>query len=592
MSDVYNEYALPSSDDSKINQYGDEEYENIKQLEELDEDSRNNLLTDQLLSYLIKNPKEYTKFSFLDKLLKNEDYIIFFDLKESIKNGIELNREILKMSLEANVTSWKNKNSILFRVAHSTMDKDYIQLKSSQELITDSDFTEAFIDIVLYRFDQLINTEVKLNFESEYLKQMIVQMVEGSVGLELVGEVSDIIKSGKYYKGKYYGSNDIIKYVRGRISDIDIELSDTSKFDDYSTYIMNKYLEVSVLESKCFNWNVGKSITLPTVNKSYLVSVLGQSKIGKTKFVTGEMAYPAIMSGKNVLYLSGEMGDTQMMSIMTSKHIYAKKGFKISSNEVTSCITISNILEQMSVELSEYLGQRERYINMINGILSPSEYKEKFILDEEVFKTLYKMNDLIETYSKLTPAKREIIINYFDDILTNPFIGRIYVLEKEDKVFDVDNMYTTISSLIDKYNADMVVYDHAGLAYSESNKGKVEIMTLCYQIGKDIAKRSKNPVSFIIINHIATDASETISKKGTIDSESLRAHNTSEARKSADLELALYTDGSLEKEGAINLQVTICRNESFTKDPIVFTVDYMVNDFVAMGSTKDEYKVV
>lgn len=545
-------------------------------------------LTSELLAYLIKNPIDYTKFPSIDKILLNEDYILYFYLVNGIKNGLTLTRETLELALNQNVHHWMNKRSILYKKTKSNMDKDYIQNKVSTNLVAEADYKEAFIAIVLNRFDYLSNLDLKIDFDSEYLMDLIRKMVESELGVELIEEVIDLMKKDKYYKGELYSSTTVLPYLRNRITDMDVQLSSTAKFDDYSSYIQNEFMKDTIRYNRCFKWNLGKNIHLPSVDLGHMVSLLGQEKVGKTKFSLGEMAYPTIVSGENVLLLSSEMSEVQLISILASKHIYNMEGFKVSVSQVESCIGTQQAFDTFGITLEDYEKQKKEYLDVMSGKKEIDNYKN--YVDEEDFKILYKMRDKIDEYARLSEAKREVITIYFNDIITNKKLGRSWVLTNEDNIFNIDNMVPTIHSLAKKYNASLVIYDHAGYAYSQTNLSKTEVMTKVYQNAKVIARKKDHPVAFVVINHIETSSSEKLKSSGEKDNTVIRAFNTSEAKKSADIELVLYTTEELQREGAVNLKVLVSREEEASKEPITMVVDYMVNDFTALGSSKDKYK--
>lgn len=545
-------------------------------------------LISQLLAYLLKNPIDYTKFPSIEKILVNEDYIIYFYLVNGIKNGLRLTRETLELALNQNVHHWMNKRSILYKKSNSNMDKDYIQSKVSTNLVAEIDYKDAFMAIVLNRFEYLDNLELKIDFDSEYLMDLIKRLVESELGVELIEEVIELMKKDKYYKGELYSSTTVLPYLRNRITEMDVQLSSTAKFDDYSSYIQNEFMKDTIRYNKCFKWNIGKNIHLPTVNLGHMVSLLGQEKVGKTKFSLGEMAYPTIVSGENVLLLSSEMSEVQLISILATKHIYNMEGFKVSVSQVESCIGTQQALETFGITLEDYEKQKKEYLDFMSGKVDIKDYKNYIRNDD--FKILYKMRDKIEEYSQLSEAKREIIMIYFNDIISNKKLGRSWVLTNEDNIFNIDNMVPTIHSLAKKYNASLVIYDHAGYAYSQTNLSKTEVMTKVYQNAKVIARKKDHPVAFVVINHIETSSSEKLKSGSGKDNTVIRAFNTSEAKKSADIELVLYTTEELQREGAVNLKVLVSREEEAKKDPITLVVDYMVNDFTAMGSSKDKYK--
>ena len=549
-----------------------------------------NEIIKQLLAYIIKNPEKYSEFPSINKVLENEDYVLYFYIKNGVQNGITIDKNVLEISLQHNASRWLDRRSILFKDAKSRIDNNYIQSRIENQLVTDNDFKEGFTAIVLDRYNQLLDTYVEIDFESDIVKDLIVKLIESDMGEDLIRECIELLNKDKRYKGIVYDSNSVIPYIRTRLNELDIELGISSKFDNYLEYIQDRYIDNITRQTQCFNWNLGKLVKMPNVYKGYMVSLIGQEKAGKTRFVAGEMVYPTLLQGRNVLFYSSEMEETQMISILVSKHIYNKEKLKISSQQIDVCIGVEGALEKYGITIEEYDKQLEMYSKLMRKDITINEYKH--IIDEDIFKRLYNMRETIEEYKKLTGAKKEIIKMYMFDLINNESIGNIHVLTFDEGIFNVDDMIPKTRELIKKYDISLVVYDHAGYAYSNTQATKTEIMTRLYQDAKNIAKSKDNPVTFVVVNHIKTTTSESIGKSGYKEGVVISAHNTSEAKKSADIEIALYRTAELDREGAINLQVLAVRNGSFYKDPIALFTDYMVSDYVIMGGTKDRYETI
>lgn len=549
-----------------------------------------NEIIKQLLAYIIKNPEKYSEFPSINKVLENEDYVLYFYIKNGVQNGITIDKNVLEISLQHNASRWLDRRSILFKDAKSRIDNNYIQSRIENQLVTDNDFKEGFTAIVLDRYNQLLDTYVEIDFESDIVKDLIVKLIESDMGEDLIRECIELLNKDKRYKGIVYDSNSVIPYIRTRLNELDIELGISSKFDNYLEYIQDRYIDNITRQTQCFNWNLGKLVKMPNVYKGYMVSLIGQEKAGKTRFVAGEMVYPTLLQGRNVLFYSSEMEETQMISILVSKHIYNKEKLKISSQQIDVCIGVEGALEKYGITIEEYDKQLEMYSKLMRKDITINEYKH--IIDEDIFKRLYNMRETIEEYKKLTGAKKEIIKMYMFDLINNESIGNIHVLTFDEGIFNVDDMIPKTRELIKKYDISLVVYDHAGYAYSNTQATKTEIMTRLYQDAKNIAKSKDNPVTFVVVNHIKTTTSESIGKSGYKEGVVISAHNTSEAKKSADIEIALYRTAELDREGAINLQVLAVRNGSFDKDPIALFTDYMVSDYVIMGGTKDRYETI
>lgn len=549
-----------------------------------------NEIIKQLLAYIIKNPEKYSEFPSINKVLENEDYVLYFYIKNGVQNGITIDKNVLEISLQHNASRWLDRRSILFKDAKSRIDNNYIQSRIENQLVTDNDFKEGFTAIVLDRYNQLLDTYVEIDFESDIVKDLIVKLIESDMGEDLIRECIELLNKDKRYKGIVYDSNSVIPYIRTRLNELDIELGISSKFDNYLEYIQDRYIDNITRQTQCFNWNLGKLVKMPNVYKGYMVSLIGQEKAGKTRFVAGEMVYPTLLQGRNVLFYSSEMEETQMISILVSKHIYNKEKLKISSQQIDVCIGVEGALEKYGITIEEYDKQLEMYSKLMRKDIAINEYKH--IIDEDIFKRLYNMRETIEEYKKLTGAKKEIIKMYMFDLINNESIGNIHVLTFDEGIFNVDDMISKTRELIKKYDISLVVYDHAGYAYSNTQATKTEIMTRLYQDAKNIAKSKDNPVTFVVVNHIKTTTSESIGKSGYKEGVVISAHNTSEAKKSADIEIALYRTAELDREGAINLQVLAVRNGSFDKDPIALFTDYMVSDYVIMGGTKDRYETI
>lgn len=494
-------------------------------------------------------------------LYKNEDFVLIFYIREMYNRKTTLDRYTLETLITENAPNWLKKNSIAKKEDPENLSKDYLQSRSVDTLLTSEDEENVLIDLVLSRYDDLLQMEPILDEKS--LELALATEYKGSVNRDILNGISSLMANPVRYKDKVYTKSEMVDYLRDKISDEDIALS-SATLDSYQSELDNAYIEALESRSTCFQWNLGVD-TVPTIKKSYMVSVIGFSKVGKTRFVIGEMVYPTLLRGGNVLILSGEMAKTDINSFIVIKHLYIKTGIRLGLENCNYILGISSLLKQKGLTFSS-------------------------IMNNDIPKGMEMYKKIIDKVKVIPEEVIEAVILAASEVKGEKGFGIPYLLTKEDGIFNIKSFMKDTRSFIAEKKIDMLVIDHMGLVEPDYRLSKTETMTQAYQMAKQIAVDKVHPTAVIAINHIDTSTEEkALEGKDANIGMTARAFNTNEAKKSADLELVLYRTDASKREGQVMLSIPYSRWESSPTESIPLISDYLVSDFVVPGVEKGEY---
>lgn len=520
-------------------------------------------LLDQVMVSLVHD-NEITPVVYKYKdLFKNEDYVLIFYIFNMYSRNTTLDKHILESLITTNAPKWLDKNSIIKKSNKDNLTKDYLQTRTQNVLLTQHDEENILIAIVLDRYDELMNSkptldkeQVEIGLESEF---------KSNVNDTIITDLTSLLSNNLKYNNKVYTKTEMFDYLKDKITDIDASMN-TRPTNSYKEDMENAYLDTLSNRIPCFKWNIGVD-TVPVIKKSYMVSVIGFSKVGKTRFVIGEMVYPTLLSGKNVLILSGEMAKTDINSFIIIKHLYMKTGIRLGLDNCNAVLGISALLKKNHLKFDD----------IKNNI--PDSLKE---YTKVINKVRTIPNEVIES-----------IIMTSNEVQGDGDFGIPYLLTKDDGIFNIKSFIRDIKSFISEHKIDMVVIDHMGLIEPDYKLSKTETMTQAYQMAKQIAVDKVNPTAVIAINHIDTTTEEkTLAGNNSNVGMTARAFNTNEAKKSADLELVLYRTEQSNREGQVILSVPYSRWESPPNDDIPLISDYLVSDFVVPGIQKGDYSEI
>lgn len=528
--------------------------------------------TGSILSAIIQYPSRYSKVYPYRNIFENEDFILFYYIGKCSEMGSKLTRKVLEKNLYANATRWLMRNSLVRKNNPDSFSDAYLESKSMDALLTAGDKENVFCQLVLDRFD-----EVSLNKVPEDTLESILnlapEMSKQQIGDQLLDGLVKLMSSPQKIDREVYTKSDIIDYAKATIDKYERDFIGTNNTSLYSKEVSNQFITALSSRKQCFNWNLGP-IDMPKVKYSDMVSVLGVSKVGKTRFVMGEMVYPTLLKGQNVLILSGEMSIPDILSFITIKHLYMQHSMKVGLDTCTKVIGISEVVSQLGIGMSDAM-------DIVMSDDKNSEYYEKLVI----------YRPYIEDISKLPLEAIEVIILTFNEIVDpESKIGTPFLLDKDSGVFSISQFMPMIRAEIDAKDIKMVVVDHMGLIEADNNTSKTEVMTLAYQQIKQIAKSDVNPVVTVAINHIDTSSEDKMMTSKSGDLVGARAFNTNESKKSADLEIVLYRTEESKREGMILLQIPFSRWEDAPSGNISLVSDYMVSDFCIPGVIKEPYQ--
>ncbi len=518
-------------------------------------------LVDKLLSFLLSEPESSSRCSFLSDILTKEDFIIFFYIREFGMHSLRLDEDCIKKSLAVNGTKWLDARSILNKKHGPKIDKDYLQSRVENKLVKDNEFVEALTTLVLRRYKELKSIIPEEDFHLDSLLTQMMPYIEDELGKRLLEDLLRVRSIGIYANGKKYTKDNFLEFARDRVDDMINQVSTDLSSTNYIDYVGNTLVESAKTFIKAFEWNIGKYTSVPSAYLGDLMSVIGSPGVGKTRYCIGEVTYPMILAGRNVIYNSCEIQDSKLFALLVAKHIYALYGYKIDAGIIAAILSVGVDVNKKGITIEEY----EDRMRLVEGV-----------------------KDSIRIYKDSPQELKELVLIAYNDLVVSGKYGKVFIFRPADNVFIIENYMPIMKDKIKKLNASAVITDHAGYFTSDMDADKTKIMTLAYQYSKKIAEDKQNPVLVTIVNHIK-GTEEGKLKKGEEAAE-LRAHGTTEATKSADIEIALYQSKEDKRDGLVTMEVLKSRSEENKGDKkykLVASLD--VCDYVSMGDSKQKY---
>ena len=542
--------------------------------------------TTMILNSIINNTDLTSNLAYLEDTLVREDFIIYFYAREFHKQGIsKLTRRGLTAALESNAIYWLNKNSILNRRTakeQNKLDSEYLSIATNRTLYSEADCCEALRSVVIKRFDDVTASDT--SFDEEEMRAV----VEGHKLTAQVKFAEDVTlraynllsgdKTKEYLDGVVYESSDILAFI----NDLSMKYINTlnnstvsNDYDSYQSYLRQMCSSISPTDI-VFKWNLGEQIIGDLV-KGWMVSISAPPKQGKTRFTLGEMVYPALKAGRNVDYYSGEMKLVNVIALLIVKYLYSEYGMDLSSKKL---FTNVGIALQISAKLQ-------------SGIeLSPAEVKALDEMGKDFFSIiLLAQNKLMgynSTFGKLT------VISLTDDEDSNSVSGLRTKTEQKFVVENLENnIMTSIKSRPEEYRPDMIVFDHAGHFSSAGKLTLTETLREVYAVAHKLAGNKLHPFLSVVINHTATEQGERAKEKGKFDGATLRAFGTSEAGKSAEVDLSLASTDDQDKDGQVTLIVNYDRwsdqKRTFKTNAFTMVANKGTCEFTLVGCSKKAY---
>ena len=464
---------------------------------------------DKFLCLLIKMPQKAVDSEFIELALTDERYIIWFYINKYSSFGTPLTRDVLSSALKINCKQWLAPKSILVK-NRNKINREYLQLHYSDRLINDKDYEDVLYSIVMKKYDQIVGLNTSF-MDFDLLKLQVLETSKYQTGFQLVTEFVEILEKGKVYNKKEFTRNEIMDYAELRIAELRGKLTNEVSATDYQAYLNNQLANANTFGKPIFEWDLGECI-LPPINPSFFLYLLGAPKAGKSRFSLGEIAYPALIQGKNVKYDSGELDAGELTTLLLMKHIYKQHSYKLIEEDV-------GVINQLAIK---------KYSHMT--------------LDEQ------------ERWNTVDIEDREVILDSRYDLFFSNNYGKFYPEVPDDRPFDLDTAESNAMNAINTLGIELLIYDHIGL-FTSSRKD-INVTTEALKACKRIAKNRKKSIGVVAINHIKTSQVTQVLRG---DYEDVEGHNSSEGRKSANAMMVLAADEEEAKKGLIRLIIPISR---------------------------------
>ena len=506
-----------------------------------------------MLNYVVKKTSLVETFSFLEETLDPIDYIIYWTAGQAYKYKFNaLSRDFLELLMTKHAQRWINPKSILKERLKGTTSREFIQSKINKMLSNDAEFEGALTALVLDRYDEVLSMEVdeeglddlineqKRIAEYRYAEACIMKLADISIGKE--------VNIGKM-KFNRETLPDAFKHIADELSNNFAQGAGYS----YRQGIIERLATLVKNYDDIVKLNIGKDICSP-LKSGDLWSIIAEKKVGKTKFVLGEVVYSALVNGKNVRVCSGEMSESEVMAAIIVKHIYTTTRQKLDSMNVGAYITYMAAIE-------------------IGATVPPS---------------------IMKRVKKITTEMREIIDTAFHQLVEGEGMGRLQVPTMRDEAriamegddFCIKGGKERMIKLIKKDDLDVIVWDHMGFFHTPDPNSDKLMAEQAYRTCLDIAKNAEKSVGVICINH-------TVTKAKTDDVSTIRAFGTSAAEKDAAVAIALSQTPEEAADGMATLIVQADRYKDVAGDfggtKFAMYADKMVNDFTIAGTEKKDY---
>jgi hypothetical protein len=297
-------------------------------------------------------------------------YYIFYKLYSNIQSvslirhsyNPELTRDVLDSSLSAQIVD------IIIRPEFNAIEffKDY---GKSYDLNIEKDFLEAQ-DIVytetLNKYDEMFNDlKIKTEDSLQYLEVLKDSMRLSLTAKRLSTEAQIISPEGYKYRNTLYKGYEAVNSFSGFATR---EISE--RFDHGSKLISSQFQIVTIKsfeESKQFDKD-NHATYLPlykvgfqpyddrfTICTGDSVAVVGTEGTGKTRFLCDQV-YKAIVSGVNVLYLTGESIEIKIKKLVEGIHLFNLFGVSLSWPELVNFTQLYTLSEGEIKSMCERLG--------------------------------------------------------------------------------------------------------------------------------------------------------------------------------------------------------------------------------------------
>ena len=537
--------------------------------------------TTVVLKSLLMNTLQCNNLTYLEDVFLNEDYILYFYIREYASRGVDVvTDKSLQLVMSNNAIRWIQPQSILNKYLNNKgnvkIATEYIASRTSELLTSQADYARVLTKLVLDRYNEVMKINIpndekeiqsllegiKIKAKSDYsikIIENVVNLIQGNLNSALVGKVK-------------FNSSDVLEYMINASNEALMKLNASyytnNSIKNLSEITLDMLANDNNSTEVTFKWNLGNDI-LDDPMPGWLITITADKKAGKTRFTLGEIVYSTMCNKKNVKYYSGEMSPTELVTLLVIKHLYTTKAINYS---------------------------QKKYYKMVSDILVIS----KKILNKTA---TVKQIEQFKSYEK---SHVQIVLEAEYDLFRSGKYGGIKIVHQgfdsssknqDDKQFVIENLETTMLSELNKLDEilryDLVIFDHAGHFISSTGKTKTDILTELYQKAKSLANNRVHAFTSVVINHINTKQADSINKMKQFDGEGFRAHGTSEAGKSADIDLSFAATMDQKRDGIVSLIVNDSRHTNYMEKYNTNTFPMIANrgvcDFAFQGCTKTNY---
>lgn len=543
---------------------------------------------DKMLSFLLRNTAYNRSMLYMEDILTNEKYILFFYIKAFAERGVNyVSRDSLELALTENASHWISSTSIYSASSAtklvSTVPVEYIastytEVFGGEAPNSAGAYARALTMLVLRRYDIIMalpaaQSADELKDTIEGFKIMAVRPVATTIMNKAFHLLSDQGFRPMYLGRTKYTEASILEFLRDSVNEAIARFNSETLMeseDDRVNSVMQMLSGKTTYADPVFHWNLGTNF-LPSLLFGWVLFLSAPPKEGKTRFTLGEMVYPALCERRNVTYMSGEMDESAIFATLVVKHLYASKGIN--------------------------LGSEKKFSKVINIIIMSSKIAYKTISRRER-----------EIFDKYPRAEVELVLTAFRDLFLSGNYGNLNIVSananseggssKSSHKFIIENLEADLLKDLQAQKpgkqCDLLVIDHAGHFVSNSGLNDVQIFRQVYQTGVRVAKNKVHPIGVVIINHTNTKQGESIKSMADLEEGPMKAFGSSEAGKSADIDISLASTEDQKKDGIVSLVVNYLRwsniIETYKSRVFPLIANRGTCEYTLQSKTKSPYK--
>lgn len=520
-------------------------------------------MIDKLMRVIVDDPSLLQRTPYVfhalqeveDKILCHYFSLLYqesINITESTLDSVLTNSEIKRWFWTKSIAreEWK----------HPVEDADLMS-KLSIQIKSPADREQALYNLLLIRFEEIMNTPKVDAMEKEGVLRFAKENANSILAREFHLLSQELIMKGfVYYKRVKYEAKDFVTLMERFVTSTSDMLA---KVDDGASSLLqastSMFKDVVVSSGAAFHWQLSLvDVGLPELDTGQVGVVLGAEKVGKTRFSLGEVAYPTIQEGNTVGYISGEMSNVDLLTMLTIKYIYKSTGRRLQFKIVRAVIACMHDANKLQLSVPEFIQLlKKEDILPEKGIDGAVKEIAQGMSFSEFIPLQKEFKNIIKELEEINNAYVEMISLYFNQLMNDPDMGRLLVLESSE-YFDVDSFPTAIRALKKKNpKLKLVVIDHLGFMTSKTldsdSKVQKEIMSTCKMLAKQLG------IAFWVVNHLETKANEDIAKGKVTSVKGVRGHGSSAPEKFADMVLILWATPEDSLEGITRLHFKVSR---------------------------------